>query len=109
MVAAPLRDDPLYRWAAMGRRDVLTLLRGLAVAACLAVAVASTWHTFRPTWRELRDARLTYASWSREMHDQSSARGAAMDPAVFDFFRHALRPGDRYYLAVDQRAYPQYP
>ena len=80
-------------------------LRGAAAGAALVVALASGVKDLPGTWRWLSGQRSQFAKLSAG--DRAAEPGTAqlLPVDAFDYFRAALRRGDRYYLAVEPGAF----
>jgi hypothetical protein len=81
-------------------RDRASVVRALAVAVFLAVALSSAVRTWPDTWNDFGRERATLAAQGASPALASAARGVAVDPAVLDFYAARLRPGDRYVFQV---------
>jgi len=87
---------------------IIAAVSRLAVALVLVVALASTVSTLPGTWRDLSRQREAYAGLSAQGREHAFGDAMPLPMQVFDFYRARLRPGDRYYLQVQQTGFGRF-
>ena len=81
---------------------VRNVLLGIAVVAALAwSAVRDVPHT----WRMLGAQHAAWAGTSRADRDRAFGNAVPIDMSVLDYWRHWLRPGDRYWVQMPFEAF----
>ena len=76
--------------------------RALAAASILVAAASATLGISR-VWPRLDTLQRTYAPLSKPDAESYPARDLGLDPAVFDFYKRHLEPGERFYVHAPQR------
>jgi hypothetical protein len=75
--------------------------RAVAAAAILVAAVSAVLGVSR-VWPRLDTAHRAYAVLSSGSAERFPARDLGLDPAVFDFYRRNLKPGERFFVRAPQ-------
>ena len=79
--------------------------RAAAVALFLAIAVFSVLNTYRFSWIVMRSDRITYDDLTPDGRVHAPGDNIPLRMDIFDWYRQHLRPGDRYFLQVKNRAF----
>jgi hypothetical protein len=85
--------------------------RVLTVAGAVATAALLAWSVVKDvphSWRLMRAQHAAYAGYSRTQRDQSYGALLPLPMNLFDYYRQYLRPGDRYYMQVQNGAFGRF-
>jgi hypothetical protein len=91
------------RCAAMRRLFVLC-----SSAACVACLVYSVWLGFPHSWRLMRSEHSRFAAMSATEREQAFGALLPLRMDIFDFYRTNLRPGDRYFIQIQNGPFGEF-
>jgi hypothetical protein len=80
----------------------------LLVLAATCLALASVWHSARPTWHALDSGYDTYAGYPGTERADAPMNNAGFLGDMFDIFDSYLVPGDRIYYQIPDTTYGTY-
>jgi hypothetical protein len=78
---------------------------GLAVVAALAY---SGWRDVPHAWDVMRSQRSVYIGWTQAQRARAFGTQIPIPMEIFDYWRDALRPGDRYWLQMPPEPFASY-
>jgi hypothetical protein len=85
--------------------------RVLSVAGAAATAALLAWSIVRDvphSWQLMRAQHASFAGYSRTQRDQAYGALLPLPMNLFDYYRQYLRPGDRYYMQVQNGAFGRF-
>jgi hypothetical protein len=89
----------------------LAVRRSLSVvvaAAAIVVLVHSVWIGMPHSWRLMRNEHARFSSVPAAQREQAFVTSLPLQTDIFEFYRHFLRPGDRYWMQVRNGAFGQF-